>query len=437
MPFDTITGTDQNDAIAATGHHAKVYGLDGNDLLVGTYGQDKIYGGHGDDTAFGSFGSDSLFGGAGNDVLHASEYDTNDTGHLYGGSGNDQLFAEDVTDYTYGGAGNDTVTIYYDLGGEAHGGAGTDLLVMNYIGSGLGQIPNADVSVILNGPNAAASSGAESMALTGFEALDITTYTGNDTVQGGALADTIKVYNGANTVRAMGGDDHVFYLTGAVNNLDGGTGIDTLRVIQSYPATGPLHFKVTGHTATDGYGSVISGFEHYQVFGSYGADRVVLGAGHDLFEGFNGADTAYGMAGRDRLHGGEGADILFGGVGNDVLGGGLGHDTLTGGAGADSFHFGFANTVGDRITDFAPGADHVTMATGVADFVLGPGVVDAGHFTLDAAAGTGGQFIYRASGEAGVTALVWDVNGTDAGGERLIALFEGAPLLTASDLLIL
>ena len=196
MPFDTITGTDQNDAIAATGHHAKVYGLDGNDLLVGTYGQDKIYGGHGDDTAFGSYGSDSVFGGAGNDVLHASEYDTNDTGHLYGGSGNDQLFAEDVTDYTYGGAGNDTVTIYYDLGGEAHGGAGTDLLVMNYIGSGLGQIPNADASVILNGPNAAASSGAESMVLTGFEALDITTYTGNDTVQGGALADTSRFITG-------------------------------------------------------------------------------------------------------------------------------------------------------------------------------------------------------------------------------------------------
>ena len=437
MPFDTITGTDQNDAIYATGHHAKLFGLDGNDWLVGTGGQDMIFGGHGDDTTWGYFGSDTVYGGAGNDILHASEYDTGDIGHLYGGSGNDQLFAEDITDYSYAGAGNDTVTIYFDLGGAAHGGAGTDLLVMNYIGSGLGSNPNTNALIILNGPNAGASAGLESMVLSGFEALDITTYMGDDTVQGGALADTISVYSGANTVRAMGGDDHVIYLTGAVNTLDGGTGTDTLRVIQSYPATGALIFTVTGQNATDSYGSSITGFENYQVFGSSDNDHVVLGSGHDMFAGFDGADTAYGMGGRDRLHGQAGDDILYGGNGNDVLGGGLGIDTLTGGAGADSFHFGFARMVGDRITDFAPGQDHVTMGEGVVDFALALGVVDAAHFNLDSAVGTGGQFIYRASGEPGLTALVWDINGTDAGGERLIAQFEGAPMLTAADLTIL
>ena len=436
MPFKIITGSDNADVIYATGHHAKVYGLDGNDWLVGTGGNDILYGGNGNDTAWGYYGSDTVFGGAGNDVLHASEYNTNDTGHLYGGTGDDQLFAEDINDFTYGGSGNDTVTIYFDLGGAAYGGSGTDLLVMNYIGSGLGTNPGADVSVILNGPNAGATSGSESMVLSGFEALDITTYSGNDTVQGGALADTIEVYTGANTVRAMGGDDHVIYLSGALNNLDGGTGTDILRVIQSFPAVGPLNFTVSGTTATDGYGSIITNFEQYQVFGSSDNDLITLGNGRDQGGGEDGDDTIYGMGGHDKLHGGTGDDLLFGGNGNDVLAGGPGHDILSGGAGADNFQFAYASTTGDRIADFAPGVDHINMGRGVVDFVLSAGPVDAVHFHLDAATGTLGQFIYRASADAGVTELVWDFNGTDAGGERLVATFEGAPLLTASDLSI-
>lgn len=437
MPVDTITGTDNADVIYAEGHHAVIDGMAGNDLLVGTPGHDVIYGGDGDDNVFGYYGSDVLFGGAGNDTLNSSEYDTGDTGHMFGGSGNDQIFADDVTDYSHGGAGDDTVTIYFDLGGAAYGGTGTDLLVMNYIGSGLGTSSGADVSVTLNGPGAGATSGGQSMILAGFEALAITTYMGNDTVQGGALADNINVYTGANTVRAMGGDDFVTYYTGAANTLDGGQGHDTLRVVQTFPATGPLTFTVTGNTATDNAGSVITGFESYQVSGSSDGDTVVLGAGRDSFTGFDGDDTAYGMGGRDQLHGGQGNDRLYGGDGNDILGGGGGQDTLTGGAGADTFHFANLNTLGDLITDFAPGEDRLTLAAKVVDGMLAAGAVDAAHFSLIAATSTDGQFIYRASADPGVSELIWDANGTDAGGERLLASFDGTPALTAADLTIL
>ena len=82
------------------------------------------------------------------------------------------------------------------------------------------------------------------------------------------------------------------------------------------------------------------------------------------------------------------------------------------------------------------GEDHIAIRSQVIGDRLPGGAVDAFYFHLDAAAGTSSQFVYRATAEAGVSELIWDSNGAACGGELLIALFLGDPVLTVADLTI-
>ncbi|OQW86009.1 MAG: hypothetical protein BWK72_19375 [Rhodoferax ferrireducens] len=62
------------------------------------------------------------------------------------------------------------------------------------------------------------------------------------------------------------------------------------------------------------------------------------------------------------INGTSGRDTLTGTAGNDVIKGGPGADVITGGAGADRFVYTSTRDVGDRITDFVPGADRIDLA---------------------------------------------------------------------------
>lgn len=433
MPFHLIPGTPDPERIDGTQHRDLISGNAGNDTLGGWGGNDRILGEVGDDQIWGSFGSDTLYGGLGDDTITGAEYDHGDTDDLYGGAGDDQLFTGEVVNHSFGGAGDDTVTLYFDLGGTAQGGTGQDRLVMNYIGSSLGVTGvNADVMVDFN---RGASVGAQTMTLAGFEQLWITTYSGNDTVTGGRGADQIDVYTGANTVAARGGDDVVGYRTGAVNDLDGGAGRDLLRVMQEAP-TGALDLRVTETGATDGYGSTLTGFESWRVWGNSLDDFAQTGAGRDFIWGRDGNDTCLGMGGHDRILGAEGQDSLDGGAGDDALSGGYGLDVLTGGTGADSFHFGSVAGFGDTITDMQTGVDQILLE--VRLFAgLTPGALDAALFQPGVAVGTAGQFVYRSALSSGEGVLLWDANGSDAGGEVLVARLSGMAALVAGDLILL
>lgn len=135
-----------------------------------------------------------------------------------------------------------------------------------------------DVSVTLGGPDAGATAGAQHMAFRGFEILDITTNTGDDTVRADNFDDRIDVWSGANVVRALGGNDVVSYRTSDANYLNGGAGEDTLFVVEADPIVS-LGFSVNGAHATDGSGSVLLNFEHYSVIGGLHdlSGRVALG----------------------------------------------------------------------------------------------------------------------------------------------------------------
>lgn len=213
-------------------------------------------------------------------------------------------------------------------------------------------------------------------------------------------------------------------------------GLDTLNFAAA--AAGVTVNLATGNAILDGVGFSLQGqFETVfgtigadeiigdartaaRLFGAEGNDRLVGGAGNDIFDGGRGADQMTGGAGNDvfifnhqgdravegaggghdrirssisldlrrvgesveevfltgvgnlsvvgttarnQLYGNDGANVLRGNAGDDRLSGGAGADTLTGGAGADTFVFALSDIAGspDVIVDFARGVDRITF----------------------------------------------------------------------------
>ncbi|GHF68316.1 calcium-binding protein [Seohaeicola zhoushanensis] len=102
-----------------------------------------------------------------------------------------------------------------------------------------------------------------------------------------------------------------------------------------------------------------------KLFGDRARDWLFGGGGNDQLEGGYGDDRLKGGGGRDLLLGNQGNDVLFGDKGNDLLAGGAGNDVLTGGAGRDVFWF--QKNQGDNvIRDFELGLDHIEIGRGAS-----------------------------------------------------------------------
>ena len=117
---------------------------------------------------------------------------------------------------------------------------------------------------------------------------------------------------------------------------------------------------------------------------------------------------------------------MNGGANTDQLAGGAGNDTFV----FDSPHGG--NTNRDVIADFVSGAD--TIEINQTDYFIGLslGELDPAQFAIGAATGAGPQIVYRPT----TGALFFDSNGAGAGGASQFATLTGAPVLVASDFLI-
>ncbi len=127
---------------------------------------------------------------------------------------------------------------------------------------------------------------------------------GDDSLIGANLNDTLMGLDGDDTLRGFRGND---LLLGGNNNdlLSGGRGRDSLE-------------------------------------GGNGSDRLFGNRGNDSLTGGNGRDRLFGARGNDLLEGGNGTDLLVGGRGNDIL---------TGDAGRDRFRF--TNQGNDSVRDFS------------------------------------------------------------------------------------
>ena len=202
---------------------------------------------------------------------------------------NGQVIQVELQNFT-GTNGNDTITgtsgndvISPLLGSDAvDGGAGTDLLIVNYSSNTSSNVIQSSVgsngSGGFNGYFYAGNNNAigyDQVVFSNIEQFQIT---------GTGYSDTITTGGGNDTANGGDGDD-------TITTADGNDSID----------------------------------------GGAGNDSINSGAGNDLINGGVGNDSIDGGVGNDTINGGDGDDSIIGGTGINIIDGGAGIDTLTDG----------------------------------------------------------------------------------------------------------
>lgn len=184
-----------------------------------------------------------------------------------------------------------------------------------------------------------------------------------------------------------------------------------------------------------------------RIYAYGGNDTIYAGSGNDSINGMNGKDQLHAGIGNDYVNGGDGNDRIWGDSGNDQLHGGNGNDTfyigagtdtLFGEAGADQFVFNTAvtSTSGiDQISGFQVGNDVIVLDSAVFRALDGhAGTLDDAAFVEGTFAETGARrIVYNAN----TGALIYDGNGSAAGGAFQIAILGKHLGLTHADFLII
>jgi len=203
-------------------------------------------------------------------------------------------------------------------------------------------------------------------------------------------------------------------------------------------------FRIDGGDAFDNSGRSVSAAG--DVNGD-GFDDIIVGATGGDPDGVSSAGETYVVFGRapdeavvrvgsaadQTIRGGDFDDTLRGKQGEDVLAGGGGNDRLAGGRGADDFALASRDASdADSILDFGRGDDRIALDGDVFD--LDEGALGAGRFVVGTAAGdSNDRLIYDdTTGQ-----LFFDADGTGAQAQVLIATLTGAPMLAASDIVVI
>jgi RTX calcium-binding nonapeptide repeat (4 copies) len=203
---------DQNDqGTSRTSRSVQLFGQDGNDRLAGASGRDLLDGGNGDDNLTGGSGGDRLRGGPGND-------------QLFGNSGNDNVQGGDGNDLLDGGSGNDSES----------GGNGDDTLregiAPNGADSLAGDSGNDTVDYSLR--SAPVNVSIDDQPTDGDRRNNERDNVRStiDRVLGGAGSDALIGRDGpSDTLIGGTGDDVIDPLRGD-DHVDGGPGIDQIRL---------------------------------------------------------------------------------------------------------------------------------------------------------------------------------------------------------------
>jgi serralysin len=386
------------------------FGGSGVDRVTGGASVDLLYAGAGNDTLFGAGDRDGLFGGIGNDSLYGGV----GTDEIYGGTGNDILSGGDQYDVLYGDVGNDTIfadagddlIVHWNYDGVDYidGGAGNDKLIYetnNTTGLTLTLATPAVLQLLADGTR-----------LINIEQISVYGGIGSDSLTGGALDDGLFGGAGNDLLFGAAGNDS---LSGAAGNdrLDGGLGVDYLLGQTGndiYLVDNAMDF-VNEFTDGGGIDTIYSSVNFSLDSTAIGA--VVSGEVENLIL-IGTAVTGTGSAG---------ANVIFG---NALA------NTLTGGAGMDAFVFRSALGTVDQITDYSVAQDTVRLDNAVFT-MLNLGALTAAEFHIGAAAADASDRIVYNSATG---ALIYDTNGTGAGGATQFATLSTGLALTAADILV-
>jgi len=346
--------------------------------VQGTAGNDSLTGTAGNDSMVGLAGADTLNGLGGDDTLD-------------GGTGVDSLS---------GGLGNDSYIV--TAGDVLTDAGGTDTVV-------------SDISWTLGGD-------IENLTMTGTGNLSVTGNNAANFVNGNSGNNYFNLRAGNDTIQAGAGNDWIdmsAFGTPSYGDdiVNGGDGTDTVNFAISAGQQSAITVDLTA-------GSMRGG-------GAGGAgSATVTSIEHVIGAGFN-----------DSIKGSAAAETLEGREGNDTLSGLGGNDTLTGGTGSDSFVFAAAPGAGngDLVSDFVSGTDKAAFDNAVFTALGADGNFVAGDARFTAGAGfTSGhdasdRIVYNTT----TGQLFYDADGSGAGAAQLVATFQGAPAIAATDITVM
>ncbi len=423
---DDITGTDGPNAFGDIGGGATIRGLGGDDFFHAEGGNQRWDGGAGDDTMEGSPGSDTLAGGLGNDVLGGDHggFPSIADSFLFDvapGPANADL----ITDFA---SGSDRIV----LDGSTHASSGASGTFATgdarFWSSGTGAAHDADDRVIYNtssgelwydadGNGAGARQliatlqGTPNLAATDIAIINGSGGGGGQVVNGTSGSDTLTGTSGNDTINGLGGND-LFQAasTGGADVINGGAGFDAIEFASR--ATSAVVVDFGAGTITGGSSGSIS---------FTGIERVVAGNFNDSLGGTAGGQTLNGLGGADALWGAGGVDVLWGG------------------AGADTFVFrevGSANA--DSVRDWASGSDKVALDNSPMSALGTTGNFAAGDARFwSSSTGTAHDANDRVIYNTSTGSLYYDADGSGAGAAQLIATFQGAPGVAATDITVI
>lgn len=370
-PFDHITGTDGDDRLSGTEGTDSIDGGMGDDVLLGLAGKDWLNGGAGDDLLKGGDGDDRLEGGPGHDTL-------------VGGQGDDIMGGVFTAGLCLGGAGDDVVI--GGAGATLNGGDGEDsfqLQLFGTVGVSINLTPMAsgrevrlsDGTSLLHVESGFLSMGSgDDQVTTGDADVLVLGEAGDDTINGWCTLVAHHLYGGEGDDTIEGGM--------LADYLDGGRGEDTVSYAR---AAGAVQVSLRG------YGGEVSGWG--------GTDSLV---GFEHIIGSNHADVLTGSAHANRIVGTDGKDTIEGGFGADTLTGGRGHDLFVYKQLGDS-----SAAAQDLIVDLRP---HDLIDLHHIDAIAGTPGNDA--FTLvDSFTGHAGELAVTYDAGAGLTRIEADVDG--------------------------
>jgi Ca2+-binding RTX toxin-like protein len=439
----TLTGTA---AIDGTGNTL-------NNILTGNAADNILNGGTGADTMIGGAGNDTYvvdsagdrsteYSGEGIDFVQASTTHTlavnvenlTLTGtYAISGTGNNSnniLTGNAAVNTLTGNAGNDTL----DGGAGADrmfGGTGNDIYVVDNASDSVTEYGGEGADTVLASVTEFLSAYVENLTLIGTAAINGTGNDSNNVLIGNAAANTLNGGYGADTMQGGAGDDtYVVYNDGdlAIENADEGT--DLVQAHFSYTLSANVENLTLAGGAVNGAGNalanVLTGNDENNTLtggagndtldgGSWGADRMLGGAGDDTYvvDYANDVVTENAGEGSDLVRsavtwtlganlenltltgtavingtGNTLANVLTGNAVANILNGGIGADTMVGGAGDDTY---VVTSGGDVVTENADeGIDLVqadftyTLGANVENLTLaGTAAINGTGNTLD------------------------------------------------------
>jgi len=370
---EDVIGSGGGDSLRGNGAANRLDGADGDDTLDGGTGADELLGGAGIDTAtyagrvlplhlsldgvandgaaaesdqLGA-GIENLVAGDGDDVLTGDGADN----LLDGGLGDDQIA---------GGGGDDTVTyatrtadVQVQLGsGLPEGQAGEADGVADDVEGAIGGSGDDKLRdfTLLPGRHFAGNAGADEI-LAGGGGMLLDGGPGDDTLGGGIGADTILGGAGKDQLFGLPGDDVLdggddadrVDGGGDADLIRGGAGDDTLNGHDSaFLTVDDKPDDIQGGTGVDTVR--YSRLDNVTVRLNDAPDDGALGEGDNVHTD---TEVVLGGNGDDRLVGSPADDTLNGGPGEDDIDGRLGADTLIGGQGGDDINAvdGFVDTI--------------------------------------------------------------------------------------------